>query len=226
MASKDDPPVSRPLEEFLLPRRESFPASPFSVSFPRPPLSESTPTAPPRQSLPPPPWRTSSPSPPISLPRGPAPSLTTIVAGTTEKSVLTVTSCEVSLPRCSGRLRAGRRLRRRERPESDEVGMTPMPTTTLRPRLPVSSSSDSTAIGGMTHQVDLPRGHRSPQRIEGDPDASVSSRERTRSTGRCWYRIHRIPRRRRIQRSRCHGAFRAPADPANTPARATGDDGA
>jgi hypothetical protein len=47
---------------------------------------------------------------------------------------------------------------RGERPESDEVGMTPMPTTTLRPRLPVSSSSDSTAIGGMTHQVDLPRG--------------------------------------------------------------------
>ena len=125
-----------------------------------------------------------------------------------------------------GHLRTGRRLRRGERPESDEVGMTPMPTTTLRPRLPVSSSSDSTAIGGMTHQVDLPRGHGSPQRIEGDPDASVSSRERTRSTGTCWYRIHRIPRRRRIHRSGCHGAFRTPADPANTPARATGDDGA
>ena len=55
-------------------------------------------------------------------------------------------------------LRTGRRLRRGERPESDEVGMTPMPTTTLRPRLPVSSSSDSTAIGGMTHQVDHPGG--------------------------------------------------------------------
>ena len=47
-----------------------------------------------------------------------------------------------------------------------------MPTTTLRPRLPVSSSSDSTAIGGMTHQVDLPRGHGSPQRIDGNDDPS------------------------------------------------------
>ena len=69
-----------------------------------------------------------------------------------------------------GHLRTGRRLRRGERPESDEVGMTPMPTTTLRPRLPVSSPSDSTAIGGMTHQIDLPRGHGSHQRIDGNDD--------------------------------------------------------
>src|SRR4029450_10616739 len=80
-----------------------------------------------------------------------------------------------------GHLRTGRRLRRGERPESDEVGMTPMPTTTLRPRLPVSSSSDSTAIGGMTHQVDLPRGHGSPQRSKGiqtQTSAAVSELDR------------------------------------------------
>jgi hypothetical protein len=34
----------------------------------------------------------------------------------------------------------------RERPESGGVGMTPMPTPTLRPHCLVSSSSDSTAI--------------------------------------------------------------------------------
>jgi hypothetical protein len=45
------------------------------------------------------------------------------------------------------------------------VGAQP-PTSTLRPHCPVSSSSDSTAIGGMTHEVDLPPGDGSPRSDE------------------------------------------------------------
>ncbi len=60
----------------------------------------------------------------------------------------------------------GLQPRRSERPESDEVGMTPMPTPTLRPRYPVSSSSDCATIGGMTYALRRVRARRLQSRRE------------------------------------------------------------
>ena len=74
----------------------------------------------------------------------------------------------------------------RKRPESGEAGGAQLPTSTLRPHCPVSSSLDSTAIGGMTNEAGGGEGRQKTPSADRNlrPHCRVSSSPNSMSSGK------------------------------------------